>query len=65
MLARAGLHLGTTTVGRMLKGGEDAAELTPAPAPIPSPMPARTPVPSPSSEMTAEAGPTPPGKPAW
>ena len=31
MLARAGLHLGTTTVGRMLKGGEDAADLSPAP----------------------------------
>jgi transposase InsO family protein len=31
-LARAGLHLGTTTVGRMLKGGEDAADLSPAPS---------------------------------
>ena len=32
MLARAGLHLGTTTVGRMLNGGEDAANLTPVPS---------------------------------
>ena len=31
-LARAGLHLGTTTVGRMLKGGEDVADLSPAPS---------------------------------
>ena len=36
-LARAGLHLGTTTVGRMLKGGKDAAELTPGPGADPEP----------------------------
>ncbi len=28
-LARAGLHLGATTVGRMLKGGEETADLSP------------------------------------
>ena len=34
-LARAGLHLGTTTVGRMLKGGEDVAHLTSSADPLP------------------------------
>ncbi len=43
-LARAGLHLGTTTVGRMLKGGEDAAERTPAPTAAPAPDAGTTPV---------------------
>jgi transposase len=34
-LARAGLHLGATTVGRMLKGGEDVAHLTSSADPLP------------------------------
>ncbi len=44
MLARAGLHLGATTVGRMLKGGEDAAEPTPAPTADLEPDAGTTPV---------------------
>ncbi len=36
-LARAGLHLGATTVGRMLKGGQNAPDPTPAPSDGPAP----------------------------
>jgi transposase len=36
-LARAGLHLGTTTVGRMLKGGQKASDPTLAPSDGPAP----------------------------
>ena len=39
-LARAGLPLGATTVGRMLKGGQNAPD--PTPAPSDGPAPART-----------------------
>ena len=35
-LARAGLHLGATTVGRMLKGGQNASNPTPAPSDDPA-----------------------------
>jgi len=38
-LARAGLHLGPSSVGRMLKGGQNAPD--PNPAPSDGPAPAR------------------------
>ena len=54
ILARAGLHLGATTVGRMLKSGEDAAELTPAPNADPVPDGDTNLSPEFSTEMTGD-----------
>ena len=54
MLARAGLHLGATTVGRMLKGGEDAADLAPVPSADPGPDADTNPIPDVATDTTAD-----------
>src|SRR5208283_985810 len=53
-LARAGLHLGATTVGRMLKGGENTA-VTLAPAFDPSPPAGESSDPESGAAVTAGA----------